>query len=60
MGASAKNIRGRVLTAPAINIINTFDKPDTIKSAPFGGVQIQGDRITLNLPSKSVVVLDIE
>ncbi len=49
-----------MLTAPAINTVNTFVKSDTIKPAPFGGVQIQGDRITLNLPSKSVVVLNIE
>ncbi len=59
-GAPAKKITGRVLTAPAINSINTFDNPDTVKPAQFTGIQIQGEQITLSLPSKSVVVLEIQ
>ena len=60
VGASAKNITGRVLTAPAMNTVNTFDKPEAVKPAPFTGIQVQGDLITLSLPSKSVVVLEIQ
>jgi alpha-N-arabinofuranosidase len=60
VGASAKNITGRVLTAPAMNTVNTFDKPEAVRPAPFTGIQIQGDLITLSLPSKSVVVLEIQ
>ena len=59
-GATVKNITGRVLTAPAMNTINTFDKPDAVKPAPFTGFKVQGDQITLSLPSKSVVVLEIQ
>ena len=59
-GAAAKNVNGRVLTAPAVNTVNTFDKPDTVKPAPFTGIQVQGEQITLSLPSKSVVVLEIQ
>ena len=58
VGATTKNITGRVLTAPAMNAINTFDKPEAVKPLPFNGVKIQGDQITLSLPSKSVVVLE--
>jgi alpha-N-arabinofuranosidase len=57
-GATAANITGRMLTAPAMNTINTFDNPDAIKPVQFTGVKIEGDRILLNLPSKSVVVLN--
>jgi alpha-N-arabinofuranosidase len=60
MGATAKNITGRVLTAPAINSINTFDKPDAVKPVPFTGFKVQGDQIMLSLPSKSVVVLEFQ
>jgi len=60
VGASAKSITGRVLTAPAMNTVNTFDKPDAVKPARFTGIQVQGDQITLSLPSKSVVVLEIQ
>jgi alpha-L-arabinofuranosidase len=58
-GATAKNLSGRVLTAPAINTINTFDKPNTIQPAAFTDFKIAGEQITLNLPSKSVVVLEM-
>ena len=60
VGASAKRITGRLLTAPAMNTVNTFDKPDGVKPARFTGMQVQGDQITLSLPSKSVVVLEIQ
>jgi alpha-N-arabinofuranosidase len=59
-GASAKTVKGRVLTAPAMNTNNTFDKPATIKPIAFTTFELQGDKMILNLPSKSVVVLDIE
>jgi alpha-N-arabinofuranosidase len=60
VGASAKSIRGRVLTGPVMNTVNTFDKPDAVRPAPFNGIKVQGDQITLSLPSKSVVVLEIQ
>jgi len=60
VGASAKIITGRLLTAPAMNTVNTFEKPDAVKPARFTGIQVQGDQISLSLPSKSVVVLEIQ
>jgi alpha-N-arabinofuranosidase len=56
-GATVANITGRILTAPAMNTTNTFDKPDTVKPVQLTGLKVEGDRILLNLPSKSVVVL---
>ena len=59
-GAKVRNATGRVLTASAMNAMNTFDKPDTVKPEPFTGVKVQGDQITLSLPPKSVVVLELQ
>ena len=59
MGAASGSVTGRVLTAPAMNAVNTFDAPDTVKPAPMTGLTVQGDQIALKLPSKSVVVLEI-
>ena len=59
-GAIAKNITGRVLTAGAMDAINTFDKPDAVKPVQFTGFKIQGDQVTMTVPSKSVVVLEIQ
>jgi alpha-N-arabinofuranosidase len=57
MDAAPANITGQVLTAPAINTTNTFDNPDAVKPVRLTGLRSEGDRILLNLPSKSVVVL---
>ena len=46
--------------APAVNTVNTFDRPDIVKPAPFTGIKVQGEQVTLSLPSKSVVVLEIQ
>jgi len=59
-GATPTNITGRLLTAPAMNTVNTFDKPDAVRPVPFTDFKIQGDQINLNLPSKSVVVLELQ
>ena len=56
-GAAAGNITGRMLTAPAMNTTNTFEKPDAIQPVPFTGLEMEGGRVLLRLPSKSVVVL---
>ena len=58
-GATAKTITGRVLTAPAMNTVNTFAEPDAVRPAPFTGIKIENEQVTLSLPSKSVAVLEI-
>lgn len=59
-GATPRNITGRALTAAAINTTNTFEKPDAVRPVPFTDFKVQGDQINLNLPSKSVVVLELQ
>jgi alpha-N-arabinofuranosidase len=59
IGALARDITGRVLTAPAMNTLNTFDKPDAVKPVAFNGIQVTGEQVTLSLPPKSVVVLEM-
>jgi len=58
-GATAANINGRILTAPAMNTVNTFEKPDAVSPTAFRDFKIQGNQVTLTLPSKSVVVLEL-
>lgn len=59
-GLSVGTVSGRVLTAPAINAHNSFDAPETVKPAPFTGARIDGGTLTVALPPKSVVVLDLQ
>lgn len=58
-GTSAAAVTGRILTAPAINSHNTFERPDVVRPAPFSGAQVKGGRLTVTLPPRSVVVLEL-
>jgi alpha-N-arabinofuranosidase len=59
-GLNAASVTGRILTAGAMNAHNTFDAPETVKPAAFTGAQVNGGTLTVTLPPKSVVVLDLQ
>ena len=59
-GVTARSVTGRILTAPTINAHNTFAAPNTVKPAPFTGATLAGDTLTVMLPAKSVVVLELK
>jgi alpha-N-arabinofuranosidase len=59
-GAKATKVSGRILTAPAMNAHNTFEKPETLKTAEFAGARIASGGFAATLPAKSVVVLELE
>src|SRR5262249_5945160 len=59
-GGALKSVSGEVLTAPAMNAMNTFDQPNAVKPAPFSGYKLQGSELTLNIPGKSIVVLELK
>ena len=58
-GAKGRKVTGRILTDDDINAHNTFENPEFIKPAVFEGAKIKGDSLTVTLPAKSVVVLEI-
>jgi alpha-N-arabinofuranosidase len=58
-GPAVKSVTGEVLTAPAMNAMNTFDRPEAVRPARFDGHKLQGSQLTLSLPPKSVVVLEL-
>ncbi len=59
-GLEAKHISGRVLTADAMTAHNTFDNPHEVEPAAFDAFGLRSDVLTVTLPSKSVVVLEVE
>ncbi|OHT21436.1 alpha-N-arabinofuranosidase [Edaphosphingomonas haloaromaticamans] len=59
-GLAAQGVSGRILTAPAINSHNSFDAPDVVRPAAFTGARIEGGVLTVDLPAKSVVMLDLQ
>ena len=57
--AAAKSISGRLLTAPAMQAHNTFDAPDAVKPVAFSAFKQNGDLLTVELPAKSIIALEI-
>lgn len=59
-GMNVRNVsHARILTAGAVNAINTFDDPDNVSPKSFTDYTLSDSRLTLRLPSKSVIVLQL-
>jgi alpha-N-arabinofuranosidase len=59
-GMQITRMTGRVLTAEAINAHNTFDQPTAVKPVTFNAATLTGSGIQIDMPARSVVVLEIE
>jgi alpha-N-arabinofuranosidase len=59
IGGVYKSVKGEVLTAPQMNAANTFEAPDNIKPAAFNGAKIKDNVVTVTMPAKSVVVIEL-
>ncbi|HTA43915.1 MAG TPA: alpha-N-arabinofuranosidase [Bryobacteraceae bacterium] len=59
-GLQIRRASGEILTAPAINSMNTFDKPDVVAPSPFTGYKLANSQLVLDLPARSVVVMELE
>ncbi|SFN81166.1 alpha-N-arabinofuranosidase [Sphingomonas sp. OK281] len=58
-GLQATQASGRIITGTAMDAHNSFDAPDTVVPQPFTGAQVAGGNLTLTVPAKSVLVLDL-
>ena len=58
-GQAIKSVKGRVLTAAAMDAHNTFQAPQAIKPAPYSAAAVDG-KLTLKVPAKAVVVVAVE
>ncbi|MDR1762656.1 MAG: alpha-N-arabinofuranosidase [Dysgonamonadaceae bacterium] len=59
-GATVKKITGKALTSAKLQDFNSFDNPETVGVKEFKDFKLQNGKISVNLPSKSVVLLEIE
>jgi alpha-L-arabinofuranosidase len=60
LGLEPTRVAGRILTSEKITDHNTFDAPNLVQPATFTKAAINGQRITAEIPPKSVVVLEIQ
>lgn len=59
IGDSFKRVTGEVLTASEMNSYNSFENPETVKPVAFSGFILKDGIISITMPSKSVVVLEL-
>ncbi len=60
VGLAATGATGRVLTAPAVDSHNTFEAPAAVAPAAFTGATVADGKLTVTLPAKSIVVLELQ
>ena len=56
---SLSQVKGTVLTAAAIDAHNTFENPDLVHPVAFNAATINGHSLSLSLPAKSIIVLNL-
>ena len=59
-GAQTKGVTGEILTAAHINDYNSFDKPETVVPRPFKDARLRKGVLTLTMPAKSIVTLELQ
>lgn len=58
-GLKWKTVTGQILTSAKLTDINTFANPDKIHNSKFSGAKKSGNQLKIDLPSQSVVVLEL-
>jgi alpha-N-arabinofuranosidase len=56
---SLSQVSGTVLTAGASDAHNTFENPDLVHPVAFNAAAITGHTLSLSLPAKSIIVLNL-
>ncbi len=59
-GFNWKQVSGKILTSENVTDINEFDKSATVKTAEFNGAKKTKEGLIVELPAKSVVMLEIK
>jgi alpha-N-arabinofuranosidase len=59
-GFAWKSVEGQILTSGKFTDINSFDQPEKVKTAVFSGARKEGGELVVDLPARSVVVLELK
>jgi alpha-N-arabinofuranosidase len=59
-GGDYSDVTGRILTTPELNTHNTFEKPEEVKPAAFSDVKIKKNIVSLEMPPRSIIVLELK
>jgi alpha-N-arabinofuranosidase len=59
-GLNWTSVSGQIVTSDKITDINTFEQPAKIRVENFSGAAKKGNDLSVNLPAKSVVMLELK
>ncbi|NMD02587.1 MAG: alpha-N-arabinofuranosidase, partial [Bacteroidales bacterium] len=60
VGSAANTVTGEILTAKEMSAFNSFENPELVKPVKFNGYKLRDNVLTVTMPAKSVVVLEIK
>lgn len=55
-----KTVSGKSITSASLTDINTFENPKKVVAATFNGAHFVGNKLSVDVPAKSVVVLELK
>jgi alpha-L-arabinofuranosidase len=55
-----KSVTGKILTSANLTDINTFEQPKKVVETDFKGAKLTGNKLSVDLPAKSIVVLELK
>ena len=59
-GNTVSEVSGRILTAGELSSHNSFEKPEVVSPEVFKGAKISKQMLSMTLPAKSIVVLEVK
>jgi alpha-N-arabinofuranosidase len=55
-----KTVTGKVLTSAKLTDVNTFEQPGKVVETDFKGAKLTGKKLAVELPAKSIVLLEVK
>jgi alpha-N-arabinofuranosidase len=59
-GANIKSFEGEILTSKDIKTYNDFDNPNKVTPAAFKDAKVKKNKVSVKIPAKSIVVLNLK
>ena len=59
-GIKWNGVKGSILTSKKLTDINSFENPNAITIAPFGGAKKENNDLVIELPAQSIVMLELK
>jgi alpha-N-arabinofuranosidase len=59
-GKEVSKVQGQIITAAEINAYNDFDKAEQVKIEVFNDVKLKNGKIQIDMPAKSIIMVEID